>query len=125
MYDLNETQAEVAILALNKMMRSSFFDICVIDNVAKMLNIPPRAETYKTLRALHCVHFSEMPASLRAKLPALIADCLGDPPMFQFNAPAKVVTQTAMVIMPASDAPAFREQTKPGLFKRLQIAFKG
>ena len=41
MFDYNETQAEIAVTALNKMMRSSFFDICVVDSVAKMLNRPP------------------------------------------------------------------------------------
>lgn len=124
MFDYNETQAEIAVTALNKMMRSSFFDICVVDNVAKMLNVHPRSETYKLLRPLHCVHFSEMPASLKAKLPAMIADCLGDPPALQFNQP-RAVQQTATVVIPVVDEPNTSSNTKPGLFKRLQLAFKG
>lgn len=126
MFDYNETQAEIAVTALNKMMRSSFFDICVVDSVAKMLNVHPRSETYKLLRPLHCVHFSEMPASLKAKLPAMIADCLGDPPAFQFNQPRTVIQQTALVVVPVvSGSEPEATPNKPGLFKRLQLAFKG
>lgn len=124
MYDLNETQAEVAIAALNKMLRQRYFDICTIDSVAKMLGVNPRSESYAILRPLHCVDYADMSASLKAKLPALIADCLGEPPMFQFTLPTKVVTQ-AMVIVPVAETPTYTEQNKPGLFKRLQIAFKG
>lgn len=124
---LEETQAEVAVIALNKMMRKSYFDICVISDVAKMLGIRPRTESYNILHALHCVDFANMTPSLRDKIPALIADCLGDPPAFQFNHPTvRPAAREISVIVAAPaavDEPAGKD--RPGLFKRLQLAFKG
>uniref|UniRef100_UPI003F7D8DC1 hypothetical protein n=1 Tax=Xanthomonas sp. 0924 TaxID=2835534 RepID=UPI003F7D8DC1 len=73
-----DTQALVAQTALNRMFRSPFFSICEIDHVARMLEIHPERHAYNQLRALHCVHWNEMPEALRQQIPALVQQALGD-----------------------------------------------
>ena len=121
MYSVQNTKAEVAIVAINEMMKKSFFSICAVDRAADVLGVRPRKESYDMLHALHCVNFSSMPRSLQEKIPYLIADCLGDPPAFQFGRtePLPVVNIVAETVSNKA------EESKPGLFKRLQIAFKG
>lgn len=92
MLDLEETRIQAAVVAMNKMLRSSYFDICTVDAVAKMLQVQPRKMSHDILRTLHCVHYNEMTRELRDKIPVLIADALGDPPAFQFNQPVKQIT---------------------------------
>lgn len=84
MTDLNTT---IAITALNHMFAGIHFSICTIDNVAKVLGVVPQADTYAQLRALHCVHWSEMPPALRDRIPALIEQTLSGAPAFRFDFP--------------------------------------
>lgn len=76
---------QVALTALNSMMAGAYFDICTIDNIAKMLEIHAKGEAYNTLRPLHCIHWSAMPAAVRDAVPGLIQECLGFEPTFRFK----------------------------------------
>ena len=74
-----------ALTALNNMMEKGWFSICTIDDVAALLEVNPRGETYTILRPLHCIHFDKMPAELRDAIPGLIQQCLGIAPIFRFK----------------------------------------
>lgn len=65
---------EIINLALDKMLnRESHFSICTVDKLAKTLgtNCELHPE-YKFLNTLHCVHYSEMSADLKGRLPEMI-----------------------------------------------------
>lgn len=72
------------LTSLNKMLRGSHFDICTVDAAAKALGSIPDGRAYAILRPLHCVHWGDMPAELRAAVPKLIERCL-DVPAHQFQ----------------------------------------
>ena len=74
-----------AITALNNMMSKPYFDICVIDAVAKLFGGHPLDEAYAILRPLHCVDWNKMPAELVAAIPGLIQECLGVAPTYVFK----------------------------------------
>lgn len=82
---MNDIRAQTAVFAINRMLRSTHFDICIIRDAATAVGIQPRKDSYDVLRLLHCVNYVEMPDAIRRKIPELIADCLGDTPAFQFN----------------------------------------
>ena len=63
--DLNEAKLKIAEVSMRKMMTSSHFSICTIDNCCKMLNIHPDKEMYEMLRPLHCVDWSVMGKEVR------------------------------------------------------------
>lgn len=71
--------SRLAVLAaLRNMLHDSYFSICTIDACAEALDVPVKgSNSYRTLRALHCVHYREMPPELLRELPWLIGDCLG------------------------------------------------
>lgn len=72
----DNTKAIIAITALNSMFEGSHFDICTIDNVAKMLAVHPERDAYQQLRALHCINWNKMPRELRAAVPGLVQQAL-------------------------------------------------
>lgn len=80
-----DLKQQVALTALNSMMAGTYFDICTIDNIAKMLEIHAKGEAYNTLRPLHCIHWSAMPQEVREAVPSLIQECLGVAPAFRFQ----------------------------------------
>jgi uncharacterized protein (DUF2267 family) len=103
-----------AVTALNKMLAGRYFDICTIDRIASMLNIHQEGDAYKILRTLHCVHYGDMPAALKAALPDLIAQCFANGPAFQIN------IQTLERALPANEPGSSPEEVKkPGLLARL------
>lgn len=61
---------------VSKMFRSSFFSICDVDKLLSInrenLCLETR-EVYDYLRALHCVHYRDMPRELVKALPELVA----------------------------------------------------
>lgn len=65
--------------AIEKMFSGSYFDICTIDNVVKMMGLKPDREAYQILRTLHCVHYNQMPRELIEELPMLIHRVLTSP----------------------------------------------
>jgi hypothetical protein len=76
--------------AVRDMFNGTHFSICDVDNIGKMLGRNPQQHpTYTFLRALHCVHFSDMAPDLRAQLQGKVAECLGGN---EFN-PARLVEQ--------------------------------
>ena len=65
---------EIINLALDKMLnRDSHFSICTVNKLAKTLgtNCELHPE-YRFLNTLHCVHYSEMSADLKERLPGMI-----------------------------------------------------
>lgn len=64
------------LTSLNKMMHSSHFSICVIDDAIKALRTVPDSRAYSILRPLHCVSWMDMPSELRNAVPTLIERCL-------------------------------------------------
>ena len=84
-----ELKQEIAITALNNMMRKSFFSICEVRDAANLLGIPMHGEAYDTLKALHCVDYAQMSPAVRAAIPKLIADVFNRPDIFQFQLPSQ------------------------------------
>ena len=85
---MNDTQlAQLSVLtALNKMMRDSHFDICVVDAAVKALGAQPEGRAYQILRTVHCVQWGDMPQELRDAVPKLIERCINVPAyQFQIN----------------------------------------
>lgn len=85
----SELNQEVAITAINRMMRRSYFSICPINDAGKILGISLECEAYNTLRALHCIDFHEMSPAIRQAIPQLIAECFNRPDIFQFQLPSQ------------------------------------
>lgn len=108
-------QKEVAIAAVNDMMRKSYFSICAIDRVAQVLEINvEHSPSYKALRALHCIDFGNMSPELRKSIPGMIKEVFDDATdVFQFPTPN---TKPASVL--GTDVIDV-EVVKPGFWKRL------
>lgn len=89
--------AHLSVLtALNRMMAGRYFDICTVDAAIKTLGTVPDGRAYNILRPLHCTHWSDMPAELRAAVPKLIERCL-DVPSYQFQLTELPPEQRALV----------------------------
>ncbi|HVI60089.1 MAG TPA: hypothetical protein VM619_14620 [Luteimonas sp.] len=80
-----DTKAMIAVTALNNMFESHAFSICTIDQVATMLGGIPDKDAYRQLHALHCVHWSAMPAELRRQVPDLVQRALSGGARFRFQ----------------------------------------
>jgi hypothetical protein len=66
---MTDFEAEVVRTALQRMFRPGrYLDICTIDQCLKVAGIPAPHAEYDPLRALHCVHWSEMTAELREEV---------------------------------------------------------
>lgn len=76
---MDEIKMLAAEAALRKMVAGNYFDICVIDNIVKMLELIPDRTVYSVLKSLHCVHYNQMPDRLIKQLPELIAVVLASP----------------------------------------------
>lgn len=68
-----------ALTALNRMLIGSYFDICTIDKIVKLLATAPDGRAYRILHTLHCVHWCDMPPELRDAVPRLIERCINVP----------------------------------------------
>lgn len=75
---MDKFQQEAVSLALDKMFnQSSHFSICVIDKLAKNLGVNCESHPdYKVLNTLHCVHYTEMSAEMKAELPNKVMNVL-------------------------------------------------
>jgi hypothetical protein len=78
---MSDIKVMAATAALQKMLTQSYFDICTIDNIIKMLCLVPDKDAYDILRTLHCVHYNQMPAELLEQLSILIMRVLDSPRM--------------------------------------------
>lgn len=54
----------ICVTKLEAIFENNFFDICSIDALVKMMGITIPSETYKKLRALHCIYYDKMPSEL-------------------------------------------------------------
>lgn len=95
---MNDLKELAAMTALNNTLRSSYFDICAVDKVAKLLDVNPRGEAYDMLHALHCIHYDKMPPQLCEAIPDLIKQCLGREITYQFQH----LKQEVIEVTPAS-----------------------
>lgn len=117
--NLERLQIDAAVTAMNKMLKGSHFSICTVDNVAKMLGIHCRKDSYDILRNLHCVDFTDMTREMRQAVPALIADTLGEPPAFQFNQPSNAIVTVINVEIVDVEFTEVKEAPKTGFRLRL------
>jgi hypothetical protein len=63
-------------VSLTKLFKERFFSICQLDSVIKLVGSRKAGDAYNMLCSLHCVDYSEMPAELRNRIPALVGECL-------------------------------------------------
>lgn len=85
---VTDLQKEIAITAINTMMKRSFFSICAIDKAAKVLGMTMhRGPAYNALHALHCVDFADMSPNVRRAIPEMIKECFSESDVFQFPLP--------------------------------------
>lgn len=82
-----ELKHQIAVTALNDMMRRGHLNICLIDTIATSLGISAKGEAYDTLRPLHCVDFARMPKEVADAIPGLIQQILDVAPTYQFDMP--------------------------------------
>ena len=71
-------ESEVIKLKMDEIFnKSSFFSISDVNDVAKVLGVNPSSHPdYKLLHALHCVHYTEMSAEMKAELPNRVMNVL-------------------------------------------------
>ena len=62
---MTEFEKQAVAIALKKMFQGSHFNICTVDQCLKITGAIPPSADYNALSALHCVHWSDMPASFR------------------------------------------------------------
>ncbi len=85
---MDDIEIMAAKAAVKKMMRDGYVSICTIDKILEMSGGIPDSKDYNILRALHCVHFSDMEPELRRGLPVLISRVLESKPIhldIEFN----------------------------------------
>lgn len=92
-----DTNALIAITALNKMFEGSSFSICTIDKVAKVLGVIPPKGVYDQLSALHCVDWSAMPRELRQQVPRLVQEALSGDKVFRFQLVTEPTSALAVI----------------------------
>ena len=62
---MDNFQKQAITIALREMFEGSHFSICAVDKCLKIAGVIPPAADYDALSALHCVHWSKMPADFR------------------------------------------------------------
>lgn len=65
MNNLDDFQKQAVVIALKKMFQGNYFDICTVDRCLKITGSIPPTTDYNALHAMHCVHWSDMPAGFR------------------------------------------------------------
>lgn len=73
---LPETKRLVVQAVMGNLFEKSYFDICTIDKVCKIIGSRKAGEAYNLLSALHCVDYSAMSPELRERIPHLVNECL-------------------------------------------------
>ncbi len=116
-----EHKQEIAITALNNMMRKPFFSICAVHDAGTILGIPVNGEAYETLKALHCVDFAHMSNAVRQAIPQLIAEVFNRPDIFQFQLPSQrnILEPVSKSTVVDVQATVVTPQPKPNLVQRL------
>jgi hypothetical protein len=76
---LQQRQKLVAQTAVTQIFTKDWFDICKLDAVMDALSKGSKSHpSYKLLRALHCVHYRDMPKDLIDQLPQFVNEILTD-----------------------------------------------
>lgn len=88
MSDLTLLKKQAAVVAINNMLASGHFSICVVRDVAEILEGDIKCEEYTILRTLHCVDYDKMPPDVKKAIPQLIMACMKRPDVFQFPIPS-------------------------------------
>ena len=65
---MDNFQKQTITIALREMFEGSHFSICTVDQCLKIANVVPPAKEHDALAALHCVHWSKMPADFRQQV---------------------------------------------------------
>lgn len=73
-------QLRATSTALDSMFRKQWFDITILDNVAKVLGRHVGGKDYDALRAVHCVNYADMHPDLRRMVRTKVLELLGVPP---------------------------------------------
>jgi hypothetical protein len=95
MSDLALLKKQAAVVAINNMLAGNHFSICVVRDVAGMLEGDITCDEYKVLHTLHCVDYNKMTPEIKKAIPQLIAACMKRPDVFQFPMPSD---KTAYVV---------------------------
>lgn len=74
--ELSEWQKLIAAQALKKLFIGRYFDICVLDAIAKTMGVQGGGRLHDELRTLHCVDYSDMHAAIRDQLPMKVCEYL-------------------------------------------------
>lgn len=69
---------QAVAVSLLHMFKGSHFSICTLDNALSVLGRPQGAD-YGALRALHCVHWSDMPPGMPAQVRERVMAMLSRP----------------------------------------------
>jgi hypothetical protein len=69
----------IAVTAVTKMMKGSYFSVCTVDAVCNVIGAARSGPAYNMLHALHCVEFGDMPNEVRESIPALLREVFGQP----------------------------------------------
>lgn len=110
---MTDTQQLVAETALRDMVRHGFFSICVIDDILKMTSTIPDGDSYRMLRALHCMKFMDMPPKLLTELPGLLRAVLNGPAL-QFGVELRLPQRAEVKAFQIVEEPTAPEsKTKP------------
>lgn len=69
----------IAHTAIASMLKQPFFDICVVREVSKVIGSRHQGQAFEMLKALHCVHFSQMPPLVLESIPGLLREVFESP----------------------------------------------
>ena len=73
-----DLKMSIALTAVAKMLKSSYFDVCTVDKVCKLIGSRAKGTAYDMLNTLHCVHYNEMPQAVRDGIPALMREVFSE-----------------------------------------------
>jgi hypothetical protein len=62
---LDTFHQQAATVAIKKLFEGTYFSICELDSIIKLLGCLPDKKDYEALKCLHCVNWSDMPPDLR------------------------------------------------------------
>lgn len=77
---LDRVLAESARLAILNMFKSSHFSVCILDSVARSLDIVIPRRHYVIYENLHCVNWSEMSPQFRDTIKLMVINDLSQKP---------------------------------------------
>jgi hypothetical protein len=64
----------IALTAVKKMLKSSYFDVTTVSTVCAIIGASNSGPAYDMLCGLHCIHYTEMPKDVLAGIPSLMRE---------------------------------------------------